>query len=110
MHLFISVFVADFVCKNTDMVLPIRSYITDNFKCARFLRKRQRMFLRMVGEYAPWLVDGSWSEQWLYYKMSRDRKDFTSDIFSQTMTIVNKILYLSALGPYKFINLSKSLD
>ena len=35
-------------------VQPIRSCVT--FKFTKFWRKRQRTFLRMVGEYGPWLI------------------------------------------------------
>ena len=36
------------------MVWPIRSFVT--FKVTKPWRKRQRMFLRMVGEYGRWLA------------------------------------------------------
>ena len=46
-----------FECNNTfdwlnHMVKPIRSCVT--FQFAKSQRKRQRMFLRMVGAYGPW--------------------------------------------------------
>ena len=60
----------------------------------------------MEGEHVSWLVDGFWMEEWFHYKMSRDGKDLASYRFSHRVTIVNKILNLAALDPYKFISLS----